>query len=78
LFNISVWSTLICYYRTCHVDPGRKGWADGFVENEADPKAKDRGDRSENNELDGKNVRWCKKCESVKPPRAHHCKQCKR
>lgn len=22
--------------------------------------------------------RWCKKCKAVKPPRAHHCKQCER
>jgi palmitoyltransferase len=23
-------------------------------------------------------VRFCKKCDSYKPPRSHHCKQCKR
>ncbi|KAM3067580.1 Palmitoyltransferase [Clarireedia jacksonii] len=78
LFNVSVWSTLICYYRTCHVDPGRKGWVNGFVGNEADAKVNDRGESTQDNDLGGRNVRWCKKCENVKPPRAHHCKQCKR
>lgn len=31
----------------------------------------------EDNAKDAKG-RWCKKCEAVKPPRAHHCRQCGR
>lgn len=23
-------------------------------------------------------TKWCRKCDAVKPPRAHHCKECKR
>ncbi len=26
----------------------------------------------------GKSRKWCRKCDAAKPPRAHHCKECKR
>ena len=25
-----------------------------------------------------KRTKWCRKCDAAKPPRAHHCKECKR
>src|SRR6187402_3408690 len=71
-FNIFVLGIWWCYDRACTVDPGRKGWVD---------KTTLAGNGSE--EDDGevrfeKGLRWCKKCEAVKPPRAHHCRKCGR
>lgn len=62
-----------CYDRACTVDPGRKGWVNK-LSNEVYE-----NDGSGSGELRlPKGMRWCKKCEAVKPPRAHHCRQCKR
>ncbi|KAJ8058128.1 hypothetical protein OCU04_012986 [Sclerotinia nivalis] len=79
IFNICAGAMMWCYYQTCHVDPGKKGWVDKVkidgVEKENLEKVVGEG---EGEEMDEKNVRWCKKCDAVKPPRAHHCKRCKR
>lgn len=67
------------------MDPGVKGWV-GRIGN---GKEKDSGDEGEGEEEDGdekeeeevklkRGMRWCKKCEAVKPPRAHHCRKCGR
>lgn len=64
IFAVCIW---ICYYRTCFVDPGR------LPKTEQRPKPKEQ----ESDEVTGRQ-RWCRKCEAYKPPRAHHCKTCKR
>lgn len=67
LFNTLVACLLICYWRSCTTDPGRipKDWGKKF---------------SRDDSQDGTMTqrRWCRKCDAFKPPRAHHCKTCKR
>jgi hypothetical protein len=68
-FVLCIWW---CYDRACTVDPGPKGWAQ---------KVTPTTNQSHDNESGGtleKGLRWCKKCDAVKPPRAHHCRQCGR
>ncbi|KAF7712871.1 Palmitoyltransferase, partial [Penicillium ucsense] len=64
IFALCIW---ICYFRACFVDPGRLplNVKTGVL------KQSDR---------DAATVRqrWCRRCEAVKPPRAHHCKTCNR
>lgn len=62
-FNAAVICTWICYLRACFTDPGS-------VPSEWKPDA-------DQHELAQK-PRWCRKCNAFKPPRAHHCKTCKR
>jgi hypothetical protein len=64
IFAACIW---ICYYRTCFVDPGR------LPKTEQRPKPKEQ----DSDEVTGRQ-RWCRRCEAYKPPRAHHCKTCKR
>lgn len=88
VFNASAWAMIWCYWRTCHVDPGRKGWVERVgMEKEKDMEKEREREREMEREKGGdegleriewENVRWCKKCDAVKPPRAHHCKKCKR
>ncbi|KAH6669338.1 DHHC palmitoyltransferase-domain-containing protein [Halenospora varia] len=72
-FVVAIW---LCYDRACTVDPGPKGWVEKFAVVTAG------GSKDEEEESDEKKsrkgVRWCKKCKTVKPPRAHHCKKCQR
>lgn len=65
--NIPVLCAWICYYRSCTVDPGRipKDWKP------SDHKKVDA-------DHDTGRQRWCRKCEAFKPPRAHHCRTCRR
>jgi palmitoyltransferase len=69
--NISVLAIWVCYDRACSVDPGPKGWVAriGLDEGENEDDTVDQETRRK---------RWCKKCDTVKPPRAHHCKKCGR
>lgn len=66
LFNAAVIGTWICYLRACFTDPGR-------VPSEWKPNAV----AADQREL-ARKPRWCRKCNAFKPPRAHHCKTCKR
>ncbi len=70
IFNILVASVLFCYYRACYADPGRipADWQDRVQLN---------GSASDAARLPLQQ-RWCRKCEMYKPPRAHHCKTCRR
>ena len=74
-FNAMVASLLICYWRTCFTDPGRiprDRWETSLAGS---------GEANANGEEDqqkSQRQRWCRKCETFKPPRAHHCKTCKR
>ena len=65
LFNTLVACIFICYWRACFTDPGRipKDWREKLAENDAQASQRQR---------------WCRKCDDFKPPRAHHCKTCKR
>lgn len=83
VFNVSAWAMIWCYYQTCHVDPGKKGWVEGIrIDGEKDSNEnRDKkvvGEGEGIEDMEWKNVRWCRKCDAVKPPRAHHCKKCKR
>lgn len=73
LFNILVACLLVCYWRTCLTDPGRipKDWHE---------RMQDVGSKSQQSAsaAAAQSNRWCRKCETFKPPRAHHCKTCKR
>lgn len=62
-FNTLLAILYYTYFKAVTVDPGRYVFEDKVIEVEDDQEA-------------GK--RWCKKCESPKPPRAHHCRHCKR
>jgi palmitoyltransferase len=64
IFAVCIW---ICYYQSCFVDPGRipKDWNPS------------EGKNSEADNDTGRQ-RWCRKCEAFKPPRAHHCRTCRR
>jgi len=60
-FNILIACLLICYARACSTDPGII-----FIDPQTDY-----------NTEPGLLVKWCEKCESIKPQRAHHCRVCK-
>ncbi|RMY54453.1 hypothetical protein D0863_13627 [Hortaea werneckii] len=69
-FNLLVACLLVCFYRTCFTDPGRipQNWRQNLEDKQNgrdDPQVSQR-------------QRWCRRCETFKPPRAHHCKTCKR
>jgi hypothetical protein len=69
-FNGFVFGIWWCYDRACTVDPGPRGWV---------RKIGLSGDEDDGEDaILEKGKRWCRKCEAVKPPRAHHCKQCGR
>lgn len=64
IFNALVACIWLSYERTCRLDPGRLPL---HLQEKLNEDAKlTRGQR------------WCQKCNAVKPPRAHHCKQCAR
>lgn len=66
IFALCIW---ICYFRACFVDPGRLP----EDQKSSGPSQQERGgDRTPGQQ------RWCRRCEAYKPPRAHHCKTCKR
>lgn len=73
-FNVFVFGIWWCYDRVCSVDPGPKGWVDRVTDRDDDS---DEGDEVEGLDIK-RRLRWCTKCDAVKPPRAHHCKQCGR
>jgi hypothetical protein len=70
-FNILLVCLLISYGRACWTDPGTARAEAGVNEEEAQH-------LSHPNSASTPKRRWCRKCEAVKPPRAHHCRSCKR
>jgi palmitoyltransferase len=73
--NVLLVLIFITYTKTVFVDPGRipRDWV------EAAAQGKEVGvDKGTGEEGVVKSRKWCRKCEAAKPPRAHHCKQCKR
>ena len=73
-FNALVAALLISYWRTCLKDPGKipANWQDQVRQKESSKE-----DLSSEKAVALSN-RWCRRCEAFKPPRAHHCKTCKR
>jgi palmitoyltransferase len=74
--NVLLVLILITYTKSVFVDPGTipKDWA-GAVKG-VDEKEKESGNGGKDGL--GKSRKWCRKCDAAKPPRAHHCKECKR
>lgn len=72
MFNSLVLCIWICYLRACRTSPGK-------VPSEWTPQISSEGERQEKvSEIGIARSRWCRKCEVMKPPRAHHCKACGR
>lgn len=65
-FNLLISCIWICYFRACFTDAGH-------VPSDWSPSEQGHCDR-----LNHHRERWCRKCARYKPPRAHHCKVCKR
>ena len=77
--NILLVLILVTYTKSVFVDAGTipKDWNVGAVE--ADGKGSERERRGKSGEeVLGKSRKWCFRCDAAKPPRAHHCKECKR
>lgn len=71
-FNILVFCIWICYYRACKTNPG--DIASAWV-----PQVLSDGEKQqEKSEIGTGRIRWCRRCDRLKPPRAHHCKACGR
>jgi hypothetical protein len=70
LFNCSVALLLASYWRSIRTDPGRVSLEED-AEHPVAPLTTD-------GRLSATKQRWCRVCERAKPPRAHHCKVCKR
>jgi palmitoyltransferase len=76
-FNVLLVCLLISYTRSVLVDPGWAvvGKGDGEQEKEIDADGDEKGKGGEEARRSRK---WCRKCNAMKPPRAHHCRTCKR
>lgn len=71
-FNILVLCIWVSYYRACKTNPGDipSAWV---------PKVSGDGEKQEEkSEIGSERIRWCRRCDRLKPPRAHHCKACGR
>jgi len=68
---VLIWIT---YTKSVFVDPGTipKDWAEKELGSEKRAVSEDETDAV------AKSRKWCRKCDAAKPPRAHHCKECKR
>lgn len=93
IFNVLVLCIWICYYRACVTDPGQipQRWEDLISPSHvgkntgAGAVSRDNKRVEEEEDDDGGNgqrkrrmqARWCNKCQMPKPPRTHHCKECK-
>jgi palmitoyltransferase len=76
---VLIWIT---YARSVLVDPGTipRDWAETEVGKGGRKSVGEEGRGKEEGEGEGevKSRKWCRKCDAPKPPRAHHCKECKR
>ena len=70
-FNVLIGCVWICYVRACFTDPGNVpiNWK---------PTRTNDTPIASSEVVVATKPRWCRKCETLKPPRAHHCKQCGR
>ncbi|CBX95448.1 hypothetical protein IAQ61_004272 [Plenodomus lingam] len=77
---VLIWIT---YTRAVFVDPGRipRDWAQRLGElgvTGEGMEEEEKGEGEGNSFAAVKSRKWCRKCDAAKPPRAHHCKECKR
>ena len=72
--NVSLVLIWITYTKSVFVDPGTipKDWADNEPGSGKESAGEKEGDAV------AKSRKWCRRCDAAKPPRAHHCKECKR
>ena len=72
--NVVLVLILVTYTKSVFVDPGTipKDWA--ARQELGNPS----GTAAAEKEAIAKSRKWCRKCDAAKPPRAHHCKECKR
>jgi palmitoyltransferase len=72
--NITLILIWITYTKSVYVDPGKipTNWAEKELGDEKSVISERERDAV------AKSRKWCRKCEAPKPPRAHHCKECKR
>jgi palmitoyltransferase len=78
-FNVLIFVLLICYARAVLTDPGQipKLIAEKKeLGNDEDEPLIDASQDGAQQVV--KRQRWCRTCESRKPPRSHHCRVCKR
>ncbi|KAF2806610.1 zf-DHHC-domain-containing protein [Mytilinidion resinicola] len=69
IFNVLVFCLLLSYIRSVRTNAGQIPSVDQHEDDSTGISQK----------LASKSrQRWCRRCEAVKPPRAHHCKVCKR
>lgn len=71
---------VICYWRACCVDPGQipHDWKQKETANVKGEGLHDDDDDDYDDVQKIGRQRWCRRCEALKPPRAHHCKTCGR
>jgi palmitoyltransferase len=72
--NVTLILIWITYTKSVYVDPGKipRDWAEKELGNEKSTVSERERD------VVAKSRKWCRKCDAPKPPRAHHCKECKR
>ncbi|KAM0173281.1 hypothetical protein ACHAPF_006868 [Botrytis cinerea] len=61
VFNASAWAMIWCYWKTCSVDPGEKGWVNKVaseIEKEEERDEKDVGESQGLEKIEWENVRW--------------------
>lgn len=68
LANVLLVCLLVTYTKSVFVDAGRIPRGDEDVSEKEIGKANGKPSTR----------KWCRKCDAAKPPRAHHCKECKR
>ncbi len=72
--NATLVLIVITYTQSVYVDPGGipKDWV------EKQELRNQKGETAAEKEAIVKSRKWCRRCDAAKPPRAHHCKTCKR
>jgi palmitoyltransferase len=80
LSNVLLVCIFITYTQSVFVDPGTipKKEEDTSEKEVAGLSGKGGAEKLEGKKGTGQRTKWCRKCDAAKPPRAHHCKECKR
>jgi palmitoyltransferase len=79
--NVLLVCIFVTYTQSVFVDPGtipRKEQRDEKQEGVNGGSGNDGKEKVEGKKGTGQRTKWCRKCDAAKPPRAHHCKECKR
>lgn len=78
-FNVFLIALYVAYFRVLFSDPGQipRDWYTRAVKGKVDlPSALEQP--NDDQQTGHAQVRWCRRCDTHKPPRAHHCKTCGR